>query len=188
MFDQPAQVEALMREFDRAWFIAGGWAIDLFLGRQTRAHADIEIAIFRRDQLALQDYLRAWNLRVAHDGRLSEWMPGDYLELPVHGIHCFNEGGELPFLEVLLNERDDDSWQFRRNRRITKPLTELYLTDGVRFLCPEVVLLYKSKDPRPKDEEDFRATIEKLSTESKKWLRDALLRCYTKHHWLPHLS
>jgi Aminoglycoside-2''-adenylyltransferase len=31
------------------WWIAGGWAIDLFLGRQTREHEDLDVLILRRD-------------------------------------------------------------------------------------------------------------------------------------------
>jgi hypothetical protein len=40
------QIAALMQRFERPSCIAGGWAIDLFLGRMTRPHKDIEIAIF----------------------------------------------------------------------------------------------------------------------------------------------
>jgi len=189
MPEPPSKVQSLMRDFRPDWFIAGGWAIDLFLGRVTRKHADIEIAIFRKDQLALQNYLRDWNLQKAGGGKLSEWKKHEYLELPIHEIHCFNETAELSCLEVLLNECENGVWRFRRDRRITKPVTELYLTNdaGLRFLCPEVILLYKSKNPREKDEQDFRAVIEKLSAESKKWLKDALLICDARHHWRPKL-
>jgi Aminoglycoside-2''-adenylyltransferase len=31
------------------WWIAGGWALDLFLGKGTRAHKDLDIGIFRKD-------------------------------------------------------------------------------------------------------------------------------------------
>lgn len=183
---EPEIVQSLMHGFEPVWFIAGGWAIDLFVGRQTREHADIEIAIFRRDQLALQEHLRDWSLQIAADGKLSPWKKGEYLELPNHAVHCFNASARLPFLEVLLNECADDDWQFRRNARITKPLSRIYLTNdsGIRFLCPEVVLLYKSKAPRAKDEQDFRAVIERLGFERKSWLKNALSFCDRKHHWL----
>jgi hypothetical protein len=32
------------------WCIGGGWAIDLWLGRVTRRHADVDVVILRRDQ------------------------------------------------------------------------------------------------------------------------------------------
>jgi hypothetical protein len=189
MLQPPEMVRSLMREFEADWFIAGGWAIDLFLGKETRPHDDIEIAIFRKDQIALREYLDDWKLQVAENGNLSPWKKGEFLEPPVHAIHCFGENPKLPFLEVLLNESDADVWQFRRHRQITKPLSAMFLTNkaGIKFLCPEIVLLYKSKNPRAKDEQDFRAIIGKVGRESKKWLKDALLICYLQHHWLKDL-
>jgi len=56
-FEEPMNVLDRMGKFDRPWFIAGGWAVDLFLGRVTRSHKDIEIAIVRADQGALRAYL-----------------------------------------------------------------------------------------------------------------------------------
>ena len=56
--------------------IAGGWAIDLFLGRQTRPHHDLDIQILRRDQAALRGLLADWDLHLAGDGRLQPW-PAD---------------------------------------------------------------------------------------------------------------
>lgn len=37
------QAAELMKGFDRPWFIGGGWALDLAVGRQTRPHEDVEI-------------------------------------------------------------------------------------------------------------------------------------------------
>ena len=48
--EQLASISELMRGFDGPWYVAGGWAIDLFLGRSTRAHSDVDIAILRRDR------------------------------------------------------------------------------------------------------------------------------------------
>ena len=175
-----------MRDFESDWIIAGGWAIDLFLEMETRAHDDIEIAVFRRDQIALQNYLDGWVLKKALNGTLFEWNRGERLNLPIHEIHCFNKTAEVQFLEVLLNETGGDEWLFRRNKKITKPLSKLSLTSnlGISFLRPEVVLLYKSKNSRPKDEQDFESVAEHLDFESKKWLKNALAICYSEHAWL----
>lgn len=186
MFSQPLKVASVMRAFEPDWFVAGGWAIDLFLEKETRAHQDIEIAIFRKDQLALQNYLQGWKLKKAVGGELIEWKAGEFLELRIHEIHCFGENKELPVLEILLNETNDKEWIFRRDKRITKLLSELSLAtnSGINFLRPEIVLLYKSKNPREKDEQDFQAAVKQLDFESRKWLRGALSICYSKHHWL----
>lgn len=189
MFSLPLKVTDLMREFEPDWFVAGGWAIDLFLEKETRRHEDIEIVVFRRDQLALQNHLGDWILRKAAKGVLTSWKSGEFLEPPVHEIHCQKLSGELRQLEVLLNEADGKDWFFRRNQRITKPISELHLTtvSGIKSLCPEVVLLYKSKNPRAKDEQDFKAAVKYLNPEAKRWLRDALSICRPEHHWLSNL-
>lgn len=46
-----SEVKSLFKPFHLQWWIAGGWAIDLFLGEQTRPHDDIDILIRRDDQL-----------------------------------------------------------------------------------------------------------------------------------------
>ncbi|HSK73560.1 MAG TPA: hypothetical protein VK892_17820 [Pyrinomonadaceae bacterium] len=190
MFEPPVKVAFLMREFQPDWFVAGGWAIDLFLGKETRPHEDIEFAIFRRDQFELQNYLQGWSLRKVVNGELSEWKKEEFLELPVHEIHCFSETAEPYRLEILLNETKGKDWIFRRDKRITKPISKLFLTteSGIKFLRPEIVLLYKSKNPREKDERDFQTAVEFLDSESKEWLRNSLSVCYSGHDWLKTLQ
>lgn len=189
MFDSPLKISSLMQGFKSDWFIAAGWAIDLYLEKETRQHEDIEIAIFREDQIALQNYLEGWILKKVVNSTLSEWKQNEHLKLPIHEIHCFKENDESQSLEVLLNEIDGERWLFRRNLKITKPRSKLYLTSklGMKFLCPEIVLLYKSKNPRTKDEKDFKAVVECLNIESKAWLKNALTICYSEHHWLQRL-
>jgi hypothetical protein len=189
MFDLPFKVETLMRGFDPDWFVAGGWALDLFLKTETRPHDDIEIAVFRADQFALQKHFAGWRLQKAFGGELNFWEKGEFLESPIHEIHCFNELSKTSELEILLNERTGSNWVFRRNEKITKPLAETYgATDsGIKFLRPEIVLLYKSKNPRPKDEQDFRAAVKSLDGAAKSWLKNALSMCYERHDWIEKL-
>src|SRR4029078_7200191 len=44
------------------WWIPGGWALDLWLGRTTRDHADLDIATLRRSQRMFWDRLADWDL------------------------------------------------------------------------------------------------------------------------------
>ena len=41
----PSEVAQQLAGIGTPWYVAAGWALDLFRGRQTRAHGDIEIAI-----------------------------------------------------------------------------------------------------------------------------------------------
>src|SRR6266705_2946461 len=92
------------------WWVAGGWALDLFLGRETRRHADLDVALLRRDQHELHRTLEGWDLRYSAAGRLRPWPAGLSLELPVHGIWARRPGGSHWFCEFLLNEDDGERW------------------------------------------------------------------------------
>jgi hypothetical protein len=150
MFALPLQISAIMRDLKPSWFVAGGWAIDLFLGKETRAHQDIEVAILRKDQTALHDYLDGWILQKIVDGEPIVWHQNERLNLPTHEIHCFNETAQPSRIEILLNESNETEWIYRRNQKIRRSLSKIQLESKarVKFLCPEIVLLYKSKNPR----------------------------------------
>ena len=186
-FAVPRQILSLLDGFDSPWWVAGGWAVDLFIGRRTRLHKDIEIALFRRDQLAVQEYLAGWSLSKVVDHRLVPWRPGERLTLPVHEIHGRGPDGRA--LEILLNEYDRGRWLFRRDPTVTRPakLIAARSADGVPFLRPEIALLYKSNDPHPDNQADFERAAPLLGQESSAWLRAALRHHRPGHPWLAHL-
>jgi len=177
----PAAVAALMAACPVPWCVAGGWAIDLFLGRETRPHADVDVAVFRADQDALRSHLPGWSFRKAVGGALVEWGEDERLELPVHEIHARSPTGEP--LEILLNERADDDWVFRRDARIRCPADRVIARGeaGIPYLCPAVVLLYKAKAPRPADERDFETVRAVLPATQREWLRVALATVHPDH-------
>ncbi|MBI1742853.1 hypothetical protein HYR54_07260 [Candidatus Acetothermia bacterium] len=175
-----------MADFKKPWFVAGGWAIDLYLGRVTRVHKDIEISILRSDQLALQKYLKTWELKKVipkTGGRMELWVEREFLELPIHEIHGYRANDDPSHLEILLNESSGEHWKFRRNPAITRPVSQLGLRSGigVPILSPEIVLLYKAKEPRLDDEVDFQNVFAALDDERRVWLRQAIEVCYPGH-------
>jgi hypothetical protein len=184
-------VTAALRDLDAPWAVAGGWAIDLALGRVTRAHADVDVAVFRGDQDALRAALPAWDFAAVVGGRMTPWEPGARLELPVHEVHARPPAGAPPLaLELLLNERDGADWVYRRDPAVRLPLARALQPGpgGVRVLAPEVVLLYKSRAPRPADEADFLAARPLLDAQSRAWLRAALLHARPDHPWVAALA
>src|SRR5947209_14473559 len=62
------EVGQTLAEYHAPWAVAGGWALDLFLSRATRAHTDIDVAIWRSDQATLRSALPAWSFAVADAG------------------------------------------------------------------------------------------------------------------------
>ena len=59
-FDAPRLLE-VMADFDAPWWIAGGWALDLWMERESRFHQDVDIAILRGDQQKLYQSLSRWS-------------------------------------------------------------------------------------------------------------------------------
>lgn len=183
-------VADVMEGFRRPWWIAGGWAIDLFLDRQTRDHEDVEIAVLRGDQMAVRDHLRGWRFeRVSHGpGGRRAWAAGERIEAPDHEVRAESADGSLR-LEILLNEGEGPTWRYRRNPTITRSLALLGMrsADGVPFFAPEVVLLFKAKEPRPRDLHDFRVARGALDEERRGWLRAALAAAHPGHPWIAQL-
>jgi hypothetical protein len=191
-FIEPKEVLNLLDALQCDWGVAGGWALDLFLDRITRRHQDIEVAIFREDQLALQQYLssRGWSLEYVRNGQLFPWPTGQGLVLPVHEIWCRIRNGPLRHLEVLLNEREANAFVFRRDSRIRAPIERAFVrsNSGIRVLSPEIVLLYKAKRAmEPKEQLDFSNMLDALDMERRQWLLESVAATDPGHAWLPAL-
>ena len=193
-----AGVADLMSTFRPRWCLCGGWAVDAWLGRQTRDHGDVDIAVFQDDQHAIFDHLAGWQL-IGHDNHVaddsSESWDGRRLDLPAH-IHARAHDGFN--LEVLLNERSGRDWIFSREPLVTMPLRRCAQQSawGLPTVVPEVILFYKANPPawrdlprpdlRPHDELDFLALLPHLTDEQRAWLRNAI--SLVGHPWLTQLS
>jgi GrpB-like predicted nucleotidyltransferase (UPF0157 family) len=180
------------RVFDGAsfeWVIGAGWALDAWLERVSRYHHDVDVLAWRDEQSALRAHLIAQGFEplVVRDGVYEPWLEGQTLELPLFQIHAYRDE---QMLDVMLMERDDLEWIFRRDPRVRRELHRATLETalGVRVLAPEIVLLFKSKsgagDPRGKDQADFERAVNRLTPERRGWLRDALLVTRPDHPWL----
>ncbi|MPZ98704.1 MAG: amino acid transporter [Dehalococcoidia bacterium] len=172
-----------MRRFRRPWWVAGGWAIDAFLGHQSRTHADIDVGVLRRDQLALQSYLGDWDLHAA-SGVLWRWPLGEPLAPDVGDVWA-RPAPESPWtVQFMLNDAEGDTWQYRRDRRVSRPIEGLTrMVDGVPYLAPEVQLLFKSTGTRPKDAADAAAALPLLDADARAWLLQALRVAHPGHPW-----
>lgn len=183
------------RGYPMPWWIAGGWAIDLLLGKQTRPHGDTDILLLAPDQLAAKAYLdQDWVLYKTGQrtpSRLAPWPDDDYLE-PDLGIHDVwvkqRVGGPWRFQLMLLPTAGDD-WVFRRDKRIAGPIADMGWTTpaGLPVLNPEIQLLYKSRvhDRREKDQADFEAAVPALADSQKRWLAERIRLIYGEEHdWL----
>ncbi|MCC7365651.1 MAG: hypothetical protein IT303_14895 [Dehalococcoidia bacterium] len=211
-----ARAAAFMSAYPAPWAICGGWAIDAWLGRQSRDHLDVDITIFAGDQLALFAHLRDWHM-VPHDAVTPEsrepW-DGRELVLPAH-IHARPPGEENRALlaswvtpphtnardgldfDIVLNTREGATWLLREGPRVALPWPEAVceLAPGIPVATPEVLLFYKATAyhglpdyPRPHDRADFDALLPHIPPDRRAWLHTAIATATPAHPWLPALA
>jgi Aminoglycoside-2''-adenylyltransferase len=154
----------VLSAFHRPWFVAGGWAVDLFLGREIRSHRDIDIAIFRDDQFELRRHLANWAWEKVVNGKRVCWEESEWLAWPIHEVRGIGSEHQVEFL---FNERRLDLWLYRRDQTVNRLLTHFHFQSGLPILPPEIVLLYKSKNPSERDLTDFRQVWPQLSWEAR---------------------
>lgn len=166
-------------------------AIDLFLGRQTRQHADTDVVLLRRDQLEAHGVLVSWQLFKADPpGQLQARPEDEFLPVGVHDIWCRPDPSAPWRLQFMLGESEDETWICRRDDSIRLPIDRLGLTspDGLPYLRPEVQLLFKANGLRPKDEADFAACLPVLDERARAWLLAGVERCHPGHRWIKRLT
>ena len=172
------------------WLVAGGVAIDLFLGWETRPHADLDVEMFRSDREALFDVFAGWDLNLMTGGGLAPFVRGQEPARDVYGVWVRPSEASPWAVEVMLADGDMMEWRFRRDNAIGLAGDRLvrHTQDGLPYCTPEVQLLYKAKMARPKDDVDLVRCLHRLTTLQRDWLADAVARSEPDHPWIPTLQ
>jgi len=184
----PSDVARRLAGVTTPWYVAAGWALDLFRGGQTREHGDLEIAVpfarFSEIRGRFAEYVfdgvgseRIWEdvtpevLAVTHQTWLRDPATGQYL------------------VDVFREPHDGDTWICRRDETIRFPYDDIILhtDDGIPYLVPELVLLFKAKAVRAKDQADFDATVPQMRLHQREMLVRLLEQVHPGHPWLADL-
>ncbi len=165
------------------WWISGGHALELHLGRSWRSHDDIDVSFRRDDAGVVYALLADLDLHRASAGVLSRWR-GEALLPDAHQNNVWVRATpEGPWcLDLTISDGDDRNWIFRRDRSIRRPWPDAVLRNehGVPYLAPELQLLFKARDRRPKDDVDADEVVPELSDDGRRFLRATLA---PDHHW-----
>jgi Aminoglycoside-2''-adenylyltransferase len=185
----PGDIAHLLAGVATRWCVAAGWAVDLFRGKQTREHGDIEIAIPAAGFPEVRSRFPGCAFDAVGSGRIWENAGPDVLAA-VHQTWIRDPATGNYLLDVFGEPHDGDTWICRRDQTIRLPYGEIihHTHDGIPYLTPELVLLFKAKHARRKDQADFDGTVPHLSAAQRETLAELLNRVHPDHHWLAALS
>lgn len=185
----PTEVAARLQDVDAPWAFAAGWALDLFRGTSTRDHDDIEICVPADKFGLIRDALAPYEFEIVGDGR--RWPVSDQRAMAaMHQTWLRDPDTGVYRLDVFREPHDRDTWICRRDRTLRRPYGEIVrrTRDGLPYLAPEVVLLFKAKADRLKDVQDLESVLPLLDSTSVRWLAESLSRVHPDHRWIPMIS
>jgi hypothetical protein len=182
----PNEIFNLLHSADVPWCVAGGWALDLWHGIETRGHEDIEIAILRNDFNAFRRALEEMQFFCAGNGHVQRLAPSADPPESIHQLWCLDAEARRWRLDIMLEPGTGDEWVFRRDNSIRRQRSDMIgqTDDGLPYLKPAGVLLFNAKHRRGKDELDFENALRKLDAEERGWLKTALNRAHLGHEWI----
>jgi Aminoglycoside-2''-adenylyltransferase len=184
----PDEAARRLAGVEAPWCVAAGWALDLFRGGQVREHEDLEVAIPAGRFALIAAALAGFEFHVVGSGR--RWPLDSPAFKIMHQTWVYEPDADRYRLDVFREPHDGDTWICRRDAQIRRPYAEIIerTSDGIPYLAPEIVLLFKAKHGRPKDEADFAGALPLLSAARRSWLADHLAMVHPGHRWLAQLS
>lgn len=212
MFELLRSAAEELGDLNIKWCFSGGWAIDLFLGNKSRPHKDLDIMIFKNDIKAAVSYLSERDWRIEAPTRqgflpvnaenfdtfeydnlwcMNEKYPMDYLKVDEQGSCNFYHyerdiQEQVDYIEILLNTFEEGCFVYAKNPAIRLDIDKaISKFEGLPYLAPEIVLLYKSKYLSEDNISDFEMVTEKMNAEQREWLKVALSTEYgADHPWV----
>lgn len=205
------EAKILLQGQDFSYAICGGFALDLFLGYESRVHGDIDILAFWEDRETIITYMQSKGFCVYEmlgGGKVHRITDIRTQEKLRKNIFCCTENCELVklyeteekdvywfdfqhtgltklnYIEFLFNDKAEDEFIYVRDSRIRREIGKAILEkDGIPYLSPELCLLFKSTDiEREGYQQDFELTVERLSQEQRAWFDNAMEMLYPEGH------
>jgi hypothetical protein len=180
----PAEAARRLAGVDVQWAVVAGWSLDLFRGRQTREHEDLEIAVPEHGFPAVREALAGLEIYAIIEGQLAVVDEASLAQSHQTWVRDPVSGSWR--LDVIREPWDGDTWICRRDPSIRRPGSEViaYTADGIPYQQPEIALLFKAKHTREKDQADFESTLPLLDAAARAWLADALAIVHPGHPWI----
>ncbi|MFJ1708218.1 nucleotidyltransferase domain-containing protein [Kitasatospora sp. NPDC088346] len=184
----PEEVTARLAGLATPWYVAGGWAVDLFRGGRTREHGDLEIAVPAAGFAEIRSRFAGFAFDVVAFDRIWELTPE--VSGLTHQTWLRDPSTGRYLVDVFREPHDGPTWICRRDPSIRLPYTAVVrrTPDGIPYLAPELALLFKAKAVRPKDQQDFAGALPLLDGAARRTLAALLARVHPGHRWLADLA
>ncbi|MBX3537565.1 MAG: amino acid transporter [Chelatococcus sp.] len=181
----PAALSRRIAGVASPWCIVGGWALDLWHGRETREHGDLEFAVLRENLATFRQSLAALEFYSVRDGLIERLSPNQEPAPDVVQIWCFDRAAQRWRVDMMIEAGTPETWVYKRDPTIRLPRAEMVATtaEGIPYLKPSAVLLFKAKYRRPKDEADFARAMPLMPPAERAWLKGCLDRLHPGHEW-----
>jgi hypothetical protein len=187
----PDQAAAALEGVSAPWAVAGGWALDLWLGNQTREHEDLEIAIPTVFFSEIRARLEGLGLQLfdIDDGQVIALPPGEAPRRRTHQTWVMEPTVHGWRMDVFREPGDAQTWVYRRTGELRAPRAWASgrTAAGIPYVAPQIVLLFKAKAARDKDQADFATVAPRLAHDARVWLAAALRTIHPGHPWIDRL-
>jgi hypothetical protein len=183
----PGEAAHWLSKVAAPWYVAAGWALELFTDDAAREHDDLEIAVPAGRFGEIMAAFPGFEWDIVGDRQVwpfPEQLANHYqtwLREPATGRYRF---------DVFREPHVGDHWVCRRDASITLPYSDLILrtSDGIPYAAPEVALLFKAKHPREKDTADFQRVLPVLDQTRRSRLMGWLTQVHPGHLWIETLA
>jgi hypothetical protein len=180
----PAEAARRLAGVDVPWCVIAGWSLDLFRGRQTRDHGDLEIGVPAHGFPAIRGALADFEVFAIIEGQAEPLSETSLAES--HQTWVRDPDTDTWRVDFIREPWEGDTWVCRRDPSLRRPGSEViaHTPDGIPYVQPEIALLFKAKHTQEKDQADFDGTLPLLGREARAWLVGALELVHPGHPWI----
>ncbi|AWN49042.1 amino acid transporter [Methylobacterium terrae] len=185
----PHELGRHLREAVFPWYVAGGWALDVWHGRPTRKHEDLEFAVIREHANYFRAILHDLEFFTVKNGTI-EYLP-PFADVPSDVWQLW--GGDMRQgcwrVDMMMEPGTQELWIYKRDQTIRMARSDAVRVSetGIPYLAPIITFLFKAKHRRKKDQRDFDFAYSKFSTGEKYQLAIWLEKLHPGHEWIGRL-
>ncbi len=182
----PCELRQRLRGATLPWYVAGGWALDVWHGTQTRPHEDLEFVVLRKDANHFRAILHDVDFFTVKDGAIEYLPPSADLPSDVWQLWGADRRQGCWRVDMMMEPGTPDLWIYKRDHTLRMARSDAVRVShaGIPYLAPIIVLLFKAKHYREKDRNDFDFCRKRLSAQERHQLTIWLKTRHPGHDWI----